>query len=90
MNRNTAIIVTAAAAVLCGCPGLAICAWGGIFGIAGGLGGGTVSTGGATAPLDPTTAILYGVGALCIGLLLVLIPVAVGFFTLRQKPAAAV
>lgn len=86
MNRQTAIIATAAAALLCGCPGLAVCAWGGIFGIAGGMGGGTVTTGGVTAPLDSNTAIAYGVGALCLGIVLVLIPVGVGFFTLRKKP----
>jgi hypothetical protein len=36
---------------------------------------------------DPTSALYTGIGALCGGFLLILIPVAVGFFTLRNKEA---
>jgi hypothetical protein len=36
---------------------------------------------------DPTAALMAGLGSICIGLLLVVIPVAVWFFTLRGKSA---
>lgn len=38
---------------------------------------------------DPTAALLSGVGALCLGVIFVAIPVVVGFLTLRKKPQAA-
>jgi hypothetical protein len=31
----------------------------------------------------------YGVGMLCVALIFILIPIAVGFFTLRTKPTPA-
>jgi hypothetical protein len=39
---------------------------------------------------DPTIALLSGLGACCGGLLFVAIPVAVGFFMLRNKSAETV
>ena len=89
MNRQTGIIATVAAAILCGCPGLGACLWGAIFGLGGAAGTGTVTLGTETSALDPTTALATGAGVICLGIILVLIPVAVGFFTLRQKPASS-
>jgi hypothetical protein len=88
MNRNVAIAITAATSLLCGCPGLSVCLWGGIFGLGGLSGTGTVEVNGVTSALDPTSALLTGGGAICGGLLLVLIPIVVGFITLRNAKAA--
>ena len=87
MNRTTAIIVTVATSLFCGCPGLGTCFWGLIFGIGGALGGGTVTVNGVESPMDPTMGIATGLGAVCGGIILIAIPVVVGFLTLRNKPA---
>lgn len=76
-NKNTGMIATIAAVVLCGCPGLFIC----LFGAITATGNGTFND----ASLSPSV----GVGLLCVSFLMILIPVAVGFFTLRKKPDAA-
>ena len=73
-NRNTGIIATIAAVVLCGCPGLFVC----LFGALTAAGQGTFNN----APLSPSVGFVL----ICLSLLLILIPVAVGFFTLRKKP----
>lgn len=75
-NRNTGMIATIAAALLCGCPGLFLC----LFGAVTAAGQGTFNE----ASLSPTV----GFALICLALLLILIPVGVGFFTLRKKPAA--
>lgn len=73
-NRNTSIIATIAAVVLCGCPGLFLC----LFGALTAAGQGTFNN----SSLDPTV----GIALICVALFLILIPVVVGFFTLRKKP----
>jgi hypothetical protein len=80
MNRNTALIVTAASVVLCGCPGLFACLFGAIFALTSQVPGADIDVFGSS---DPTAALLTGLAALCVGVILVVIPVAVGFFTLR-------
>jgi hypothetical protein len=37
---------------------------------------------------DPQSALTFGLGALCLGFLFVLIPIVVGFLTLRNRPSA--
>ena len=73
-NRNTGIIATIATVVLCGCPGLFLC----LFGALTAAGQGTVNN----QSLSPSV----GFALVCLALLLILIPAAVGFFTLRRKP----
>jgi len=73
-NKNTGIIATIAAVVLCGCPGLFLC----LFGALTAAGQGTFND----ASLSPT----IGIVLLCLSLIFILIPVGVGFFTLRKKP----
>jgi hypothetical protein len=80
-KRTTGIIATIASVLLCGCPGIFLC----IFGAATALGGGTMTLGDTTQPMDPT----YGYVFLCLSLILIAIPVVVGFVTLRNKPAPA-
>ncbi len=76
-NKNTGIIATVAAVLLCGCPGLFLCLFGGITA----TGNGTFNN----ASLSPSV----GFALVCLSLILILIPVVVGFFTLRKKPEAS-
>jgi len=75
-NKNTGIIATIVAVVLCGCPGLFMC----LFGALTAAGQGTFNE----SSLSPTVGFVL----LCLSLIFILIPVAVGFFTLRKKPEA--
>ena len=75
-NKNTGMIATIAAVVLCGCPGLFLC----LFGALTAIGKGTFNN----SSLSPSV----GFGLLCLSLIFILIPVGVGFFTLRKKPEA--
>ncbi len=81
-NRTPAIIATVATGLLCGCPGLFACLWGVIAAAASFVPGAAIDIGGSS---DPTAALLTGATTICIGIILVAIPVAVGFFTLRRK-----
>lgn len=79
-NRTLGIVITAVTAFLCVCAGLFSCIWGGL------IASGTpidVTTNGATTPqtFPPT----IGYVLLCLSLFFILVPVAVGFFTLRRK-----
>ena len=76
-NKNTGLIATIAAVVLCGCPGLFMC----LFGAITATGNGTFND----QALSPTV----GISLVCVALIFILIPVAVGFFTMRKKPEAA-
>ena len=76
-NRTTGIIATIATVLLCGCPGLFLC----LFGALTAAGQGTFND----ASLSPTV----GIALVCVALIFILIPVGVGFFTLRKKPDAA-
>ena len=80
-NRTGGIIATIAALLLCGLPGLASMCFGAV-----GL---------ITPPSPDTTGSATTTGyatffaLICVGLLLMLIPLAVGFFALRKKSAPA-
>jgi len=75
-NKNTGIIATIATVVLCGCPGLFLC----LFGALTAAGKGTFNN----SNLPPTVGFVL----LCLSLILILIPVGVGFFMMRKKPDA--
>ncbi|MBN1147468.1 MAG: hypothetical protein JXA78_09440 [Anaerolineales bacterium] len=85
-KRTTGIIATVVTVLVCGCPGLLSVCWGAIAAAASFIPGAEIDIAGSS---DPTTALISGLGALCIGVVFVAIPVAVGFFTLRKKPEAA-
>jgi hypothetical protein len=85
MNRTVGIILTVITALCCGCMALFSCIFGGMIA--------------AGVPFDQTindvqTKEVYpqpiGFALLCVSLILIIIPIAVGFFTLRNKPAPAV
>lgn len=79
-NKTKGIIATVAAVLLCGCPGLFLC----IFGAATAFGGGTYSLGSGSGNIPPTMGYVF----LCLSIILVIIPIVVGFFTLRPKAAS--
>ena len=81
-NRNTGIIATIASVVLCGCPGLFLCIFGAVA-AAGRLPYNTDFNGVTDTGMVPPVA---GVVMLCFALGFILIPVVVGFITLRQRP----
>jgi hypothetical protein len=82
-NRTIGIIATVLTALACGCASLFSCIWGFM------ISSGTpfdVTTNGVTTPQTFPPAIGYGL--LCLALFFILVPIAVGFFTLRRKPEA--
>jgi len=82
-KKNVGIIATVATAVLCGCPGLFGICWGLISAVVSQVPGANIDMGGSS---DPKTALMSGIGALCLGVIFVAIPIVVGFVMLRKKP----
>lgn len=83
-KKTVGIIATVATFLFCACPSFFLCLWG-VIGVSGvpinqSFGGVTTS--------EPMPMAL-GVGLLCLSLIGILTPVAVGFFTLRKKPEDA-
>ncbi len=76
-NKNTGLIATIASVVLCGLPGLCLC----LFGAISATGNGEFN--------EQALAPGVGIAMVCVALIFILIPVGVGFFTLRKKPEAA-
>lgn len=80
MNKTTGIIATIAATLLCGCPGAFLC-----------LAGGLIALGvPVTTVINDQTSVreipsYIGYGALIAALLLIAVPVVVGFLTLRRR-----
>ena len=82
-KKQVGLIVTAVTAVLCGCPGLCILAFGGLMAFGGSLPSEYVDTTG--------NPLLVGILFLCFGLILAVIPVGAGIFTyLQSKKESAV
>jgi hypothetical protein len=87
MDKKTGSMIALVATILCcGLPGCFSLCFGSIFVIAGVVPGSNIDIGGSS---DPTTAIGTGIAMLCVSLILIAIPLAVAFFTLRKKPAPA-
>jgi hypothetical protein len=84
-NRTTAIILTVASVLLCGCPGLALCI-GGILTIAGLMPYTTTVNGYTTTGVAPSW---LGIVGLCLSVIFVVIPIVVGVLTLRKKKEVA-
>ncbi len=83
-SRTTGILATIASAILCGCPGLFLCVFGALI-----AAGAPVTTTLGEQTSTQTYPPVYGFALLCTALLLIAIPIVVGFVTLRKKPAAA-
>ena len=82
-KKTTGIIATVATALLCGCPGLFSLCYGAIAASVSFIPGAGLNMFGST---EPRAALSYGIGALCLGLIFVAIPIVVGVLTLRKKP----
>lgn len=83
MNRQTALVLTLASAVLCGCPGLFAAFAGLLFSVISFIPGAEIDVFGSS---DPASALRFGLGGLCSGIVLLVIPLGVWFFTLRRAP----
>lgn len=79
MNRTTAIIVTAASVLLCGCPGFALAA----LGVMAAFGSQMPEVMAQNAG-TPQEALLGAGMFVCFGGILILIPVVVGMLSLRN------
>jgi len=82
-KRTLGIILTLVTSLFCACPGLGLCLAGGIT--AAGHGNYYTDLQGRSGVL-PTG---YGFGMLCLGILLVAIPIVIGVLMLRKPKAAA-
>jgi hypothetical protein len=87
MTRQTAMIVTAITALCCGLPGCLTLCMGTIFAFAGGMPGSDIDVFGSS---DPAAAIGFGLFMLCMGIIMIAIPIVTGVVTLRNKPDAVV
>ena len=84
MNRTVGIILTVVTVFCCACPGLGMCL-AGVMGIAGVPFTTTVGDQSTTQPMSAPVAI----GLMCLSVILIVIPIVVGFFAFRSKPAPA-
>jgi hypothetical protein len=84
-NKTTGIVATVAAVLLCGCPGLFLCIFGAVT-ATGKMPYNTELNGVSNSGTMPAGA---GIAMLCFSIILIIIPIAVGFFMLRKKPEAA-
>ncbi|HEY5729139.1 MAG TPA: hypothetical protein VIS72_03755 [Anaerolineales bacterium] len=80
-KRTIGIIATIVTALLCGCASIFSCVWGFIIVSGRPI---DVTSNGITVPQTVSPTIGYVL--LCLTVLMILVPVAVGFLTLRKKP----
>lgn len=81
-NKNTGIIATVATALICGCCALFTC----IMGIGTITGNGSFSSGSNSGAMPPAVGYVF----MCLSVLMIIVPIAVGFFMLRKKPETIV
>ena len=84
-KRTIGIVATIFTTIFCGCLSIISCVWGVI------IAKGTpvdITSSGVTTPQTLPPAI--GFGLLCLSVVVILVPVAVGFFTLRKNTEVAV
>ncbi len=84
-KKTVAIIVTVVALVLCGCPGLFGVCFGGMFAAISFIPGAEIDMMGSS---NPQTALAYGIGSLCTGLVAVVIAVVAIVVAWRRARAA--
>jgi len=84
-KRQTGIIATVVTALLCGCPGLFAFCWGSMAVVISFMPGAEIDVLGSS---DPASATTMGIVFLCLSIIFIAIPIAVGFFMLRRKPEA--
>lgn len=82
-NRTVGILTTSIAAILCGCPGILFLCAGGVLAFSSFIPGVQVSLP-SDNDLRPSLAI--GISVLCLGMILVLLPIVVGLLSLWNRP----
>ena len=82
-NKTLGIALTVLTVLCCACPGFGLCIFGGL--VAAGQPVNTELNGVTSSQTFPPAV---GIGLMCLSVILILIPFAVGFFTLRKKPEA--
>jgi hypothetical protein len=85
-KKTTAIIVTVATVLCCGCPGLFLCGFG-IWGATGTMPYTSTVNGYSQTGTTPAAV---GFGMLCAALILIAIPIVTGILMFRKKPEAVV
>lgn len=85
-RRTTAIVVTIAAMLLCGCPGLVSLLSGAMFALISFVPDAEIDIFGSS---DPQAALNFGLGQLCLGILFVLFAAALIFYIWRRASAPA-
>jgi len=88
-KKNVGLIATVVTGLLCGCPGICVCLYGTMFSFFGGTYTSDLPGSYYTGDLPPTV----GYAMLCVGLIMVLIPISIGgytFFTQRKDKAEVV
>ena len=81
-NRTTGIVITVIAVLLFGCPGLICLCSGAAFALVGLSGDPNYYIGIDT---EPTSTLIGGLFFICLSVVLISIPVIVGFLTVRRK-----
>jgi hypothetical protein len=85
-KKTTAIIVTIAALLLCGCPGLFSLFTGGLFALISFMPGADINMMGSS---DPKSALMFGIGGVVVGILFLLVAAAAIFISWRRKNSPA-
>jgi hypothetical protein len=85
-KKTTGIIATVVTALLCGCPGLCLCAFG-AYAATGNMPWTWDLSGNITSGNVPS---YIGFIGLCLALIFIAIPIVVGVLTLRKKPEQTV
>jgi len=80
-NKNTNLIATLIATVLCGCPGLLSLCFGALFVVVSMAPGAQIDVFGSS---DPRSATTMGLAALCLSAIFIAIPVVTWFVTRRK------
>jgi hypothetical protein len=86
-KKTVGIIATIATVLLCGCPGLISLCSGLMFALVGIVPGSDIDMMGSS---DPASAIAFGFGGICAGVIFIAIPIVVGIVTLRKPKTAVV
>lgn len=81
-NKNTNLIATLVATVLCGCPGLFALCFGVTSVFASFVPGAQIDVFGSS---DPRSATTMGVAALCLSVIFIAIPIVTWFVTRRKE-----
>ena len=83
-KKTVGIIATVVSALVCGCTSIFTCVWGILLAT-----GTPIDTNVGGVESVQTFPPTVGYVLLCLTVILILVPVAVGFFTLRKKPGDA-